>query len=409
MARSNYVWACYYFFMEKSDKICSCGKVHENQTEFVFVGENADLRLVDFVKKKSFENVILFSDDKKKSEELSVLFEKNQIKTQVMLISFCKPFEFFARKLESKDADVLVAVGSEELVSVAKYFSFSNQIDLIVFPEGNFTDWTFSSFARLHDGVQFCFYRTSSPLAIFVEEEKRPNNFQTYYVSSKFLVLFDKEFERLVFKKDNCENMQNFFKKTLKNYLTIDASLSSKNVWTLIRLGMAMSFFGETKYFFGGDKLVCDILQSICLGDFLELETIALKLAINSYATFLSCSRNQGVANLNFQIKKISELLKIPATEVIKRLGDNSILMPQKEIWMRFCSFQPYLKKHFDKMASKMFKIQTSFFLDENIVKKNNLNGEKILHAFGVSASFGKVPTLLGLIEACGYLDKLFE
>lgn len=395
--------------MKKNDKICECGKVHENQTEFIFVGENAFCHLIEFVKEKCFENVLLFCDDEKNRKECSEELKKNQIQFQVVFLENCKPFEFFARKLESKNADVVVAVGKEELVSVAKYFSFSNELELIVFPEKNFTDWTFSSFSRLHDGVQFCFFRTESPLAIFVEDVKKTNNFQTYYVSSKFLVLFDKEFERLVFKKENCENMRIFFKKTLKNYLESDAPLFLKNVWTLIRLGMAMSFFGETKYFFGGDKLVCDMLQSFCFGDFLELETIALKLSLNSYATFLSSSRNCGVLNLNFQIKEVSKLLKIPATDVIRRLGDNSILLPQKEIWTRFCSFQPYLNKYFEKMASKMFKIQTSFFLGENIVKKNNLNGEKILHAFGISANFGKVPTLLGLIEACGYMDKLFE
>lgn len=405
-----FVFACYYFVMEK-DEVCVCGKIHKLLTKEIFVGKNAIEKLLSFVKESGFEKILVFNEDKNQSDFLFSMFEENKIKAEIMTIENVKPTEFFAKNIEPKDVDVVVAVGREELISVAKYFAFSLGLDLIAFPKGNFVDWTFSSFSRLFDGVQFCFYGTTSPIAIFVEEENKANDYQTNYIASKFFTQFDKEFEKLVFRSEHCCRMQDFLNKTLKDYFwgNENQSLFLKNVWTLVRLGQAMTFFGETKYFFGGDKAICDMLQSLHCGDFLELESLALKLAMNSYAVFLKNSQNYNVMNLNLQIKEASTLLKVSSTEVIRRLCDNKILMPNKEVCSRFCNFQPYLKKYFEKTISKMFKIQTSFCLSENVVLKNHLNGEKILHAFAVSASFGKVPTLLSMIEAYGFMDKLLE
>lgn len=396
--------------MEK-DEVCACGKIHWLSTKNIFVGKNAIEKLLSFVKECVFEKVFVLNEEINEREWLFSLFEKNQIQAEILTIENLKPTEFLAKSIEQKDADVVVAIGREELVSVAKYFAFSLGLDLIVFPKGNFVDWTFSSFSRLFDGVQFCFYGTVSPIGIFVEEESKPNDYQTNYVASKFLSQFDKEFEKLVFRSEHCQLMQNFMKQTLNDYFCKNSNqtLSSKNIWTLIRIGQAMTFFGETKYFFGGEKQICDMLQSLHGGDFLELESLALKLAMNSYAVFLKKPQNYNVMNLNLQIKETSKLLKIPSTEVIKRLCDNKILMPSKDVCSRFSNFQPYLKNCFETTVSKMFKIQTSFCLSENVVLKNHLNGDKILHAFAVSALFGKVPTLLSLIESYGYMDKLFE
>lgn len=396
----------------KAEKLCECGKEHFLETDKIVVSSDAFSLMLDYVCDKHFKSVLFFDHEKCTNEILfSNRMKQNNILFKIKTIENCYATEFLAKNLESDDCDVVVAFGSEELISVCKYYCALYEKQIIIYPTGNFADFTFSSFSRLYDGVCFCFYKTVSPFAIFVNIENRANKFQTYYLSSKFIAIFDNEFSKLVFKTETCPRLADFFSQTMKDYLLKNnMSLSEKNAWALIRLGQAMTFFGETKYFFGGDKLVLDVLQSLSKnGDFLELETIALKLVISSYDCFLKNSQNYNVANLNLHIKRISQLYKIPQTETIKRMGENKILLPEEKTRNSFSNFQPYLRQFFQKNMLKAFKIQTTFSIVENVLKKNNFCGEKVKNAFSISATFSKKPTLLGFIMAYGFMDKLFE
>lgn len=393
-------------------KKCECGKQHFLSTEKIVVSDNAFSFMLDFICEKKYRSILFFDDEKSENEvEFSNKMKISNIAFKIKTIENCFATEYLAKTIENDDSEIVVVFGKEELISVCKYYCALYEKQIIICPIGNFTDFTFSSFSRLYDGVCFCFYKTVSPLAIFVNVTEKANKFQTYYLSSKFIALFDNEFAKLVFKQETCPRLSDFFSKTMKDYiLKNNMSLSEKNVWTLIRLGQAMTFFDETKYFYGGDKLVLDVLQSLSKnGDFLELETIALKIIVSSYDCFLKNPHNYNVANLNLHIRHISELYKIPQTETIKRMGDSKILLPDEKTRNSFGNFQPYLRQFFQTTMSKVFKIQTTFCIVENVLKKNNFCGEKVKRAFSVSATFSKKPTLLGLIMAYGFMDKLFE
>lgn len=397
---------------ENQSSICVCGKKHSFSAEQVVVDKKAFDCMIDFVCKKKYAKVLLIDDEKGQKEiDFVCAMRANNIDVEVLTLKNCRATEFEAKNIDACGKDIIVAIGKERLISVAKYCACEFDLNIIAFPCDDFVDFTFSSFARLYDGVQFCFYKTVSPVAVFVEPSQKLNGYQIYYLSSKFLAFFDNEFARLIFKNDCCPKMAEFFKKTMNEYSSADnTNIIEKTIWTLIRLGFAMTFFDQTKYFFGGDKLVCDCLQAFRIdGNFLELETIALKLIINTYGCFLRNSKTYSVTNLNKHMKLIGKLYKIPATEIIKRMGNNDILLPSKQTRNTFLNYQPYLKNLFDKMLARVFKIHTELYLTENITEKYNLNGTLIEQVFAVSANFSKKPTLLGFVQAYGFMDKLIE
>ena len=240
--------------MEKNllaTKKCECGKEHFLTTEKIVADKNAFSLMLDFICEKQYKKILFFDDEKSEKEiEFSNKMKENSIAFKIKTIENCFATEFLAKSIEVDEAEIVVAFGKEELISVCKYYCALYDKQIIVCPTGNFADFTFSSFSRLYDGVCFCFYKTVSPFAIFVNLEDKANKFQTYYLSSKYIALFDDEFEKLVFKEEPCPRLADFFSKTMKDYfLKNNMSLSEKNAWTLIRLA-GNDIFWRNQIFF---------------------------------------------------------------------------------------------------------------------------------------------------------------
>lgn len=398
--------------LENNDR-CECGKCHKVQTEVIEVSKNASDKLHNFICSRPFNSVLIMTDSENYDavKKLSRISEKN---VDRLVIENCKALLYVAESISCKEADIVVAVGREELISVAKYYACSMEIPIIIYPLSNFADFTFSRFSRLYDGVEFNFYLANEPLAIFVSLSENPlNKYHTYYLSSKFIAEFDNEVRTLVFKEHICERFKDFFKATLSNYVDgkkIVSSLNEKNIWTLVRLGMGMSFFGETKRFFGADKAFCDLLQAKSIkADFLELETIALKLVINSYSMFLKNMPSKSDANLNRHINCLSRLLKISSAEVMRRMKDSQSLLLMSETEKDFVNFEPYFARMFNIKMSKIFKLHTSLSLSENILLKNNYTEPIVRECFATCQLFSKSQSLLSLVFGYGYMDKLIS
>ena len=169
-----------------------------------------------------------------------------------------------------------------------------------------------------------------------------------------------------------------------------------------------MTFFNQSKFFFGADKGVVDILNALkpsC--DYLETETIALKLIINSYDCFLQNNNYKADFNLNKHINQLGCLLKVPSSYIIKNLASSEYLGVKNEVINLFESYQPYLYGCFKNLASQIFKIQAGLVLKENILKKYGFTAKDIEKCFAVSTCLHDRATLLHLIGAFGYLDKL--
>ena len=394
---------------------CECGKVHRVETEDIKVGVFAINNLVDAIKNSKFTNILLLGLIKHENIisflKRSVALEGKTI-TQVVLKE-AKPTISEATNLEDMGQELVVAIGNEELISVAKYYAYSLNCELFIFPIGNFLDFTFSKYSRLYDGVEFSFYEAKEPSRIYVSlEENSYNIFQSYYISSKFISVFENVVREYVYERQVCQRLKDFLKNTLNEYLKVKPNnatdMNYKNIWTLIRLGQAMSFYGETKGFFGGDLAISNFLQAINpLQDFLKLNTISLKLIINSYSCFCSGEAKEDTVNLNRHIMSISKLLKITPTEVIKRLADSILLKPSDKIKKRFNNYFPYLKGVLEKCLKRVFMLQSGLNLTENILKEYGLNKHLSEQAYANCVCMHANPCLLSLIFSYGYLDKL--
>ncbi len=267
---------------------CECGKLHQVETKNIVVGTRVFDALLESVKASGYKKILVFNslENTELIYKLKQKFSKD-FKLDIVYLAKCNATLLNAEHLEDKGQELVVAMGSEELISLAKYFAYAYENELFIYPVGNFTDFTFSKYSRLYDGVQFNFYQTASPTQIFVSVEDNPFSvYQSYYISSKYIALFDDMVGEYVYESKICDRLKAFIKNSLTQYIKYkpqnSIDLNYKNIWMLIRLGQAMSFYGETKAFFGGEKGMVDLMQSLKYGsDFLELSTLSLKLIIN--------------------------------------------------------------------------------------------------------------------------------
>jgi len=396
------------------EKECCCGRIHSVKTKSIVVSSHAFSQLVKCIIEDNYKKVLILNsiEDLSYVEKLKKEIRGNDIEINVINLPKCNASTYVAEKIEDKLQELVVALGGEELISVAKYYAYMYECDLYIFPVSNFVDFTFSKYSRLFDGVQYNFYQTLEPSRIFVSTIINNYNFlHTYYISSKYIAIFDNVLALNVYQSEMCERAKNYLKDTLKDY-SVDIKsrqlLNERNIWTLVRIGQAMSFYSETKPFFGGDKAIVDLLGAqVHSADYLKLETIALKLIINLYSCFFKSYPTKANVNLNKHIMAISDLLKISSTEIIKRISNSELLTGSDIIFKRFNNFYPYLKGVLSKCLTRIFSIHSRIDSFKNIIKIYNLSQKRIEKTFALSSCFFNKPCALHLFSAFGYLDKL--
>ena len=382
------------------------------ETEKVIVASDALLKMAEEINNSNYNKVlILFSKGKH-----VVDFIKNSLTKRTINIiekEFCIPTIFSADAIEDCGQDLVVAIGEDSLINVAKYFSACFNCDLYIYPIGDFVDYTFSSFARLFDGVCFDFYKTATPKMIFVDLSiNKYNPKHTHYISSKCLAIFDNEVRENVFKHLGCSKVKRFIKKVLFEYmstnLTIESELNLKNIWTLVRLGLAMSFFNQTRMFFSSDLGVNNLLQARRLrSSFLDLETVSLKLIISAYSCFYNNYVSCGAFSLSKHVLNLAKFLKISQLEVLKRLG---FIYKQEEadkLIKRLNAYYPYLQIMFSKQKKRVEGLVQELEFVDNSTKKYGLNQSLIKKSLALSSCLNKTPSTIHLMLFCGYLDKL--
>ena len=387
--------------MEEIDFGCEIKKKLE--VDRIVVSNDAIKKLVSRLVEVKQKFVVLTDANRENIQSLSN--EIKGINFEIINLVSCSATVGLAESLPDKGGELVVAFGSEELVSVAKYYAYKTEKQIIICPIGNFADFTFSCFARLYDGIDFGFYKTNCPSEIYVDTTLNEfNRLQSYYVSSKFIAVFDNLINETVFSYEISNQMAEFFKNTLSKYL----KNKSDGIWTLIRLGLAMSYFEETKYFFGADRAIVDLMQSIRPdGDYLEFETVALKLIINAYSCFLESPPFEGNFNINKHINLMSKFLKVPPSVIFGKLSNRNLVFMGEDIKARYKNYQPYLKREYSKLLTKIFTLQARIVLPKDILKTAKLNGDQIKNCFALSPLIYNRNSGLHLIAGFGYLDKL--
>ncbi len=401
-----YFLACYICFMEE---FCECGTTHKLSTEEIYVGHSAAQKLLDAIRLCEHRKVLVFYTQNSKNI-LSFIQDSLgfEIKTYLMQSEFASTLE--AESIEDFGCDLVVAIGEERVISLAKFYAYSFEAELYILPMKDFLDYTFSSFCRLFDNARFSFYSSCEPKKIFVLSENCDHELQTIYIASKFIALFDGEVAECVFKQNFCARMKKFFSEALGTFLA-GKCLSfedqiTKNIWLLIRLGQGMSFFGQTKYFFGGDQAISEQLCMMKKANYLEVETIALKLVVNAYSNFFASVPYQSSMNLNKHIDALSKLDKLSPTMVMNMLVDSQLLL-SPDIRKRFLNYYPYLKNQLKTALGKVFSIQAKVDIKENYLKKFSFSAFHIEKSFALAGDIHSSPCTLHLLLNFGYMDKL--
>ncbi len=381
---------------------CQCGKKHSLNCDEIVVDKDA---LSLLLQKVENSKALLLTDQFGLDElEGRVIGAKH-----INLPSFTATVAF-AESLPDKGQDVVVAIGQDQLISLAKYYAYKYSCQLYIYPLGNFADFTFSSFARLYDGVEMGFYKAAQPNKIFVCPPTSVNSLQAYYMSTKFLTMFDNLVASMVFGKSECQKAEEFFKTAMKSYLAPcrPEEESSHLVWSLIRLGQGMTYFGQTKFFLGAERPVAELMTTLRpKSDYLEMVSVAHKLVLNAYCCFFPSPPSVGQVNLSKHINSLAELLKVPPSLVIGRLAESSTLLISEQTKRKFLAYQPYLKRIFTRLTSRAFALQAKVSLAVDGLKKNGFTLPEVEKCFALSPLTSGRTTGMNLILGFGYLDKL--
>lgn len=394
---------------------CECDSVHNVKTKNIIVKEKCILDLIQCLEQSKYENILIFYS---LSEVLFVEKIKESLTDLNKTVNFINLQKIEAQvnlvnNIEDKGQDVVLAIGDERLISLAKYYAYMYDNQIIIYPIGEFLDFSFSKYARLNDGVFYDFYLTTEPEYIFVDTSlNKYNELQTNYISSKYIALFDFIVRECVYKYKVCNKIKTFLKKSLLDYVKFKTnnkhSLNIKNIWLMIRLGQAMSFFSQTKSFFGGDKAIVDILQSQFKNmSYLEAEFISLRLINNLYSCFFKSHPTKNSVNLNLHLKNITELLRISPVMAIGKMAPSEYIVGNNLVFSNFSNYFPYLKSVFFKCQTKIYSIKSRIQTKYTILQKFKISHKRLEKSFALAPCIYHVPCSLHLFSAFGYLDKL--
>jgi len=219
--------------------------------------------------------------------------------------------------------------------------------------------------------------------------------------------LFDIVIKELVYKERVCKKAKEYFKQTLNLFYKNKVS-KKNNIWCLIRIGQGMSFYSQTKIFFGGDKSIADLLQAQVKNScFLELQFVGFKMVLNLYSCFFKNYPNKYNSNLNKHIKILSSLLNVSQILVIQKLAPSEMIIGNNNLLVNFSNYYHYLKQVLENCKKNIYKIQSSLLIDVNFIKKYKLTYKRLEQSFAVAASLSNNYSTMHLLSAFGYLDKL--
>ena len=126
---------CYYFFMQEN--------FHEKlNTEKIYVNDDALSVLIKDFSNTGLKITILYNlTTSNVASELFKQIKGAMIRTVLIGES---PFENNF-KTNFNGCETILAVGDDDLISVAKYYAYMLNKALVIFPVGEFLDYTFST------------------------------------------------------------------------------------------------------------------------------------------------------------------------------------------------------------------------------------------------------------------------
>lgn len=397
IACANDVGRCYYFFMDNVEVLCACGKRHVSKD--LVVEENKYEKLLDFLFEKKFTRIRIFASKVTQTGSLykNFITELQAIGIEIIEksinISFAEVIK--AEDIEYVGEEYVIVFGDYKEVDVVKYYAKSIGLNMSVVLTGIFFDFTFSKYARLYDGISYCFYQTIAPdyVVFFDENISEPERvYLKSYIGFKCIAYFENILQTKMNDKEMCLEINPKLLHVQKNLSKVQTARGV--LFACVFLGRAMSFFGETKSFFGAEEKVASMLEVRVRKPFLECYLIASELVIEVYKTALESELFVLGLDLNKRIDRIKRGLGLSA---IKCMSFVKKIKPIDELSKRSRLIHALKFMLLDLIDGKTLNIAA------------NIRKEFLLEALYLAPEFSGKYYFLNFLRDLGYLENLIK
>ncbi len=358
--------------------------------EFLIFGSYARLkaRLADYKKVKLFTDASV--PEWAKTKIINAIKEAG-----CNIVAVCLPAslnsEEKAAALNSSAEDYVVALGDALTSSIAKYYAYCHIKPLAVIPFGEIAEHTFSKYSYLKD-VKFCFYVCESPQFVFIDEEfftLEQVNSMYKILSYKNIVVFEKEFEQVIFKRSesrisNIVDLINSAEPTLlkvaKTYATIGLSINETGTNAML-----------------GNEYVLQCLMALQNRSTINNLLVSTNLLFKFYDCMFRFPVLQIEPNLNLHLKRLKDCY------YISYLQGNSMLAPLPST-MQLKNLRGALNAYYPYFKAKLETCKTKF-----VASQTNLNNNLALSALALAPSLCSNNNILRLARDLGYFEKLLS
>ena len=374
---------------------CECGAEHvlrkfelfENITSFVNLLLKLNVKFVrlfasDYLKKSIFIDQLIF------------ILNKHSISLKIDFLKVNYAEVVFAKSIKHSGEDYVVVFGESDVIDIVKYYAASESLNYSIISAGEFFDFTFSKFARLYDGVSFCFYRCNEPDGLIISDDFLQlvdlDKIKQYFLI-KSMANFENNIYEKVFDGKYCSKIKNKIEKILKMSLKIN---KKRDILLIsIYVGRLMSFFDCTFYFYGAEIDLANIIQVKTKDSFLNCYLFSHNAISMLYKICVSRNLKWRNFDLNRRIGKIKKVLGLPASKCLEFI--------KKPKSIKFLNTKSIILNAYKyKFLELLNKYDSPFF--------NNYQSVCLINSLYIAPEISVRYTFLNFIRDLGCLENLW-
>lgn len=331
---------------------------------------------------KGYNSVKIFIDDLNIKKEVYEIF--GQENKNVQIYNLHTKTKQFLDELEYTGEDIVVAIGSGELLDCVKYYASSFDLMVVGVLVGEFYDYNLSKFSLIYDGAFYDFYSSVSPAAFFIKSDMNSKEMDAY-ARAKSIEFFDFLCNEVLLQDKVNNDAKQFFKNTILE-LRLENYTMKSIVKAFLRLGMAMTFFDTTKLFLFGYFDVFNFLYAC--HDERKCQNASVIISKSYLLGFKYKIKERGY-NLNIKINKVAKFLKLPAFCVMQKLKllDKNIIVKNEIV--KINAYKEFLR---DQLLRNILPLK-NYTLDKKYIKVINY-----------AALFSNRRTLLKILTESGMI-----
>lgn len=247
---------------------CRCGCIHVSSVKIIDIDKDAVKRLPTHIKNLGYKKVFLIADKntwKAAGQYAAEELNKAEVYFETLVLDYDElvPDENVINQIEeafSNEIDLLLAVGSGTINDLAKYVSFTKNVDYIIFASAPSMDGFLSVGAALMLNHVKTTINTKGPVAVIGDIEilsAAPMNMITAGLGDtlgKYTCLLDWKLANIINGEYYCDEVVNMVCKALETVMEQKDKIEERNpdaikavMDALVLTGMAMSFVGNSR------------------------------------------------------------------------------------------------------------------------------------------------------------------